>query len=85
MAERRERNSGIELLRILAAMGVIILHYNNAEIGGGLKYAAGYHQLVLQLLQNTAICAVNVFVLISGYFLSRSGKRDCTKPLELIL
>lgn len=35
MAERRERNSGIELLRILAAMGVIILHYNNAEIGGG--------------------------------------------------
>ncbi len=85
MAERRERNSGIELLRILAAMGVIILHYNNAEIGGGLKYSSGWNLLMLQLLQNTAICAVNVFVLISGYFLSRSGKRDCTKPLELIL
>ena len=85
MAERRERNSGIELLRILAAMGVIILHYNNAEIGGGLKYSSGWNLLMLQLLQNTAICAVNVFVLISGYFLSRSGRRDCTKPLELIL
>lgn len=66
-------------------MGVIILHYNNAEIGGGLKYSSGWNLLMLQLLQNTAICAVNVFVLISGYFLSRSGRRDCTKPLELIL
>ena len=61
MAERRERNSGIELLRILAAMGVIILHYNNAEIGGGLKYAAGYHQLMLQLLQKTLTAQIAVF------------------------
>ena len=32
---KKERQSNIELLRILAIMGVIVLHYNNAEMGGG--------------------------------------------------
>jgi hypothetical protein len=31
---KRERESNIELLRILTMIGVIILHYNNPEIGG---------------------------------------------------
>lgn len=35
---RKERLSNIELLRILTIMGVIILHYNNPAIGGGLTY-----------------------------------------------
>lgn len=34
MDKRRERESNIELLRILAMLGVIILHYNNRDIGG---------------------------------------------------
>lgn len=29
-----DRNSSIELLRIIIMHGVIILHYNNGEIGG---------------------------------------------------
>lgn len=32
---KQERQSNIELLRILAMLGVIILHYNNESIGGG--------------------------------------------------
>ncbi len=41
MAEnkRKLRDSNIELLRIIATMGVIVLHYINAGVGGGLKYA----------------------------------------------
>lgn len=35
MDKRRDRESNIELLRILAMLGVIILHYNNPSIGGG--------------------------------------------------
>lgn len=31
----RKRDSNIELLRILAITGVIVLHYNNPAIGGG--------------------------------------------------
>lgn len=29
-----ERESNIELLRILSMLGVIVLHYNNKSIGG---------------------------------------------------
>ena len=31
---KKERKSNIELLRIFAIIGVIILHYNNPVIGG---------------------------------------------------
>ena len=33
------RNSNIELLRILTAMGIMILHYNNTTMGRGLTLA----------------------------------------------
>ena len=33
-----ERNSSIELLRIIAIMGVVILHYNNSGMGGAFYY-----------------------------------------------
>lgn len=33
--EIKQRNSNIELLRIMSMIGVIILHYNNPGIGGG--------------------------------------------------
>ena len=32
--ERAERQSNIELLRILTMCGVVILHYNNETMGG---------------------------------------------------
>lgn len=32
--KKKERLSNIELLRILAIMGVIVLHYNNPLAGG---------------------------------------------------
>ena len=35
MTERTERQSNIELLRVFAALGVVLLHYNNSNIGGG--------------------------------------------------
>lgn len=36
--KKNYRDSNIELLRILSIWGVIILHYNNQTIGGGLQY-----------------------------------------------
>lgn len=35
--EIKQRNSNIELLRIMSMIGVIILHYNNPGIGGGAE------------------------------------------------
>ena len=60
------RNSSIELVRILAMCGVVLLHYNNATLGGGLTYAVGANRAVLMLLESLFICAVDLYVLISG-------------------
>lgn len=43
------RQSGIELLRILAACAVVILHYNNTQMGGAQLVMGGeksYHGFV---------------------------------------
>lgn len=84
--ETKQRNSNIELLRIMSMIGVIILHYNNPEIGGGLSQVSNtLNQVVLFILESISICAVNLFILISGYFLCRSSKRQPIKPIELII
>ncbi len=87
MEEKKERQSNIELLRILAAVEVILLHYNNPSIGGGLSYTEPWSLdfFIMVFTEVISICAVNLFVLISGYFLSSSGKRDLLKPIELIV
>ena len=86
MSKRADRQSNIELLRIFAACGVIILHYNNAKIGGG--YAAvedgSLNQGIMTFFELLFICAVNLYVLISGYFMRSSMKRDLLKPIELL-
>lgn len=77
------RQSNIELLRILAMLGVVILHYNS---GGGfdsvaMGSAAGF---LLYGLEGFFICAVNLFVLITGYFSCTSQKRSLGKLLSLV-
>lgn len=81
------RDSSIELLRILSVMGVVFLHYNNANRGGGFKYVAAgsIGQYYLFLTETIFICAVNVFVLISAYYLSVAGERKLIKIVELLL
>ncbi len=86
MADRKNRESNIELLRIVAAFGVVVLHYNNGNLGGGFKYVAdgSVNQFIMLLLETFFICAVNLFVMISGYFLRSSQKRDLLKPLSVL-
>lgn len=83
--EKRERQPNIELLRIIAMMGVIVLHYNNPEIGGGLRFASGANKGILIILESIFICGVNLYMLISGYFLCSSNNRKLEKPAELLV
>jgi surface polysaccharide O-acyltransferase-like enzyme len=80
----KSRHSGIELLRIFAAMAVVMLHYND---GRGFKYAekGSVEFYVLFFLEALAICCVDLFIIISGYFSSQTQKRSFLKPLELII
>ncbi|MBQ5815831.1 MAG: acyltransferase family protein [Oscillospiraceae bacterium] len=80
------RSSNIELLRILAILGVIVLHYNNSSIGGGFAVApvgSGTRHIMI-FLECIFICAVNVFVMITGYFMSTTNKRTLYKPIRLV-
>ena len=83
----KERQSNIELLRLLAIVGIIILHYNNAEMGGGFRYVASgsLNENILLFLESIAICGVDLFIMISGYFLSRINTRSVGKALLLLI
>lgn len=87
MEAHAERQSGVELLRILAAMGVIALHYCNPGIGGGFKFveSGSINSSILLFVESLYICAVNIFMIISGYFMCRSLKADLKKPIGLLL
>ena len=86
MSERTDRQSNIELLRIFAALGVVLLHYNNPRLGGGFAVASGLsaNQFVMVFFEAIFICVVNLFVLISGYFMKGSSRRDLLKPVQLL-
>lgn len=68
-------------------LGVIVLHYNNKSAGGAYKYvlAGSVNYYVLDFLESVFICAVDLFVLISGYFMINTQKRNIIKPLKLII
>lgn len=84
--ERPIRDSGIELLRILIMCGVVILHYNG-YIGQALTRVTPntWNHTLLLSLEGLFICAVNLFVLITGYFSCTSQSRPVGKALGLIV
>lgn len=82
---KKERQSGIELLRLLAGFAVMILHLNYTPGGAGLMTtASGVNKAFLLGLEAACLCAVNVFILISGWF-SSQAKRIGVRKLALLL
>jgi len=80
----KEREANFELLRVIAIFMVLVLHY--LSHAGGLLVlgdSAAPVQLVGQLIESFCIVAVNVWVLISGYFLSKS-KFKVSRILQLV-
>lgn len=81
------RDSNIELLRILAILSVIVCHYNNPGMGGGLKYVlpGSINQYLLYFIMSVCVSAVDLFIIITGYYMCRSNKIRLVKPLQLLL
>lgn len=80
-----ERNSTIEMLRIVSMWLVCGLHYLNPSIGGGLATSILLNKLWTHALESIGIIAVNIFVLISGYFLADQKTVKVKKIIELYL
>ncbi len=76
MAETGKRQANFELLRILAMLMVVSMHFLSHT--GGLPVAEegrvpDGRETAGVLVESFCIVAVNVYVLISGYFLSQKG------------
>ena len=81
----RSKESNFQMLRIVATFMVIILHLNNRSIGGALTYTDNnlFSFQILKLLESFSICAVNIFVILSGYFMVEKSERKVGKVIGL--
>lgn len=70
LLKKPERNYGIDLLRIIAMLLVVVLHVLGQ--GGVLEASKGVQAAVAWFFEVAAYCAVDVYALISGYV----GYRD---------
>ncbi|MBR4669396.1 MAG: acyltransferase [Butyrivibrio sp.] len=81
----QKRNANIELLRIVAMLMILTLHFNfQSKALLELGEPASGVGIFATILEAIAITGVNVYVLISGYFLSASTVKF-SKMLQLIL
>lgn len=80
MIAKQERNSSMELFRILATFLVLIVHWNGWFVGG-LPEQIGWSDLSTfrfgqLIIWGLSICCVNCFILLSGYFSIKLKKKS---------
>lgn len=82
----KERNSNLELLRIVSIIMILILHYLNRNMGGALKNTleGTTNYYVIRFIESLSIIAVNCFVLISAYFMVNKDIIKLNKIINLI-
>ena len=86
METKSQRIASFDCLRIVLSLFVILLHFNNSSGGGALNLTVNNqigHEMLL-LGEGAAICAVDSFMLLSGYFLQSRQKRQIVKPVLLM-
>lgn len=81
----KNRRSNFELLRIILILMVIVLHYFNGVMGGLLnnveKWSLNFY--ISHFIESLCIIAVNVFIIITGYFSYKKTGIKISKPLNL--
>lgn len=77
-----KRNSNIELLRIISMIMVIILH--GLKSSGALDYSQGVNYWVYWGGEALCIVAVNIFVLISSYFMVSSNSFNALRIVRVL-
>lgn len=81
------RNPNFEILRIIAIIMILILHYLNGDLGGALSNTiAGTNNFyAIRFIEGFSIVAVNCFVLITGYYMIDKTAIKLYKPINLVL
>lgn len=75
------RNYSLDLLRIVCMLMIVFMHMQTHGHIEQLWHDANYINLVMRWMTIVSSCAVNIFVMISGYYLSNRGG---VKPSSLI-
>lgn len=82
----KSRDSNFELLRIVLAFMIIILHYFCYELGGALGNIPNntINYYFAYFIESACIIAVNVFILMTGYYMHDKSEIKISKVLKLI-
>lgn len=85
--KKKIRYSNFDLLKIIAFIMVVFLHYLNVNMGKGLLYAQNNPVTLCFFNVTESICviAVPLFVLITGYFSWKSNSFSLKKVLGLFI
>lgn len=81
------RNSNIEILRLVLMFMVVLLHFNNDTMGGAFVFIKdmAFDNFALHFFESLSICAVNCFMIVSGYFLYANTKIKFGKIADVFL
>lgn len=86
MTAPNNRHSGIELLRLIAMLMVLAVHFDGATFGLPLPDASwGYEDFFKTVVESISIIGVDIFVLISGYFGIRLTSHRLGKYISMCL
>ncbi|MBO4640657.1 MAG: acyltransferase family protein [Treponema sp.] len=83
--DKINRESNFELLRLFCILFVIILHYNGLIFNTleFTKNASFINKYFIRIGESLCVCAVNVFLIITGYFLSKKNKVNIRKIINI--
>lgn len=76
LQQKAHRNYGIDLLRIVCMLYVVIVHCLGYGGGASSVTNSTFGSAYLQLLSTLSFCAVNIFGIISGYVGYREQERS---------
>ena len=80
------RKSNFELLRILLILMIITLHYLNGTMGGAFSNTNpnSFNYYLINFIESLCIVAVNVFIIITGYFSYKKNSIKVSKVIHLL-
>lgn len=79
----RKRSSNVELLRIISMLLIVSHHFSVHGGFDSLDSITMFNKVWLQFIQLGGKIGVDIFVIISGYFLIQSSKNKLSKVLKL--
>ncbi len=80
----KKRNANMELLRMISMLMVVMLHgLGKSGLLVNLSISGGANATIAWLLESLSLGAVNIFILISGYYLIDS-KFKIGRLIELV-